>query len=401
MNYRSSPAGGSYNTQLMDINELTDQFAFGIQKHPLAIRNFLNWARNNYFQKPEFVLLIGRGMAYTEYRAYQSDPATEQLNLVPTFGFPASDVMLASADGASSINLTPIGRLGAVRGSEVEDYLNKIKDFELVQQTAPNTIAGRAWRKNVLHVTGASEPFLEAVLCNYMAFYQQTISDTLFGAHVYRFCSSTIDQNNQVSNNLLPQLFSSGIGILTYFGHSSASTLGFNLDDPSIYSNHAKYPVMFVNGCYAGNYYTYDPGRLSNGKTLSENYVFIKDKGAIAFVASSHFGVVNYLNIQLTALYDLMSHNDFGKSIGTIESDAGKKMLAILPTDFIARCSVEQMNIHGDPSVTVSDEKLPDYDVEASTIDINPSFISVSDNTFEVGATFTIWGRQCRIQSPF
>ncbi len=57
---------------------------------------------------------------------------------------------------------------------------------------------------------------------------------------------------------------------------------------------------MYVNGCYAGNYYTYDPGRLTTGKSLSENYVFIKNKGAIAFVASSHFGVVNYLNLLLT-----------------------------------------------------------------------------------------------------
>ena len=53
-------------------------------------------------------------------------------------------------------------------------------------------------------------------------------------ANVFRFCSSTIDQNNQVSSSLFPQLFSNGIGMLTYFGHSSASTLGFNLDDPSL-----------------------------------------------------------------------------------------------------------------------------------------------------------------------
>src|ERR1700730_8897151 len=73
---------------------------------------------------------------------------------------------------------------------------------------------------------------------------------------------------------------SNGIGVLTYFGHSSASTLGFNLDDPSVYTNQSKYPVMYVNGCYAGNYFTYDPARVTGGKTLSENYVFIKNKGA-------------------------------------------------------------------------------------------------------------------------
>jgi Peptidase family C25 len=393
MSYRSSAAGGSFKAQIYDINELTDQFAFGIQKHPLAIRNFINYAKNTFTQKPQNVLLIGRGMAYTDYRTYQSDPNTELLNLVPTFGFPASDAMLTSADGSGLINLIPIGRLGAVKGTEVEDYLSKIKDYEQVQQTAPNTIAGRAWRKNIIHVTGATDPFLEAVLCNYMAFYQQIISDTLFGANVFRFCSSTVDQNNQVSGNLFPQLFSNGIGVLTYFGHSSASTLGFNLDDPSIYTNQSKYPVMYVNGCYAGNYFTYDPGRLSTGKTLSESYVFIKNKGSIAFVASSHFGVVNYLNLLLSDMYNLIAHEDYGKSIGTIEVDAGKNVIALIPTDFIARCQTEQMGIHGDPAITISDEKLPDYDVESSTVLINPSFISVSDSYFDVAATFYNLGK--------
>ncbi len=391
--YRSSAAGGSYNAIVADINELTDQFAFGVQKHPLAIKNFINYARNSFGQKPEFVLLLGRGMAYTEYRANQGDPSDELLNLVPTFGFPASDVMLASADGTGSVNQVPIGRIGAVKGYEVEDYLNKLKDYEQVQQTAPNTVLARAWRKNIIHVTGATEPFLEAVLCNYMTYYQQTISDTLFGANVYKFCSSTIDQNNQVSSSLFPSLFSNGIGMLNYFGHSSASSLGFNLDDPTLYNNQSKYPVMYINGCYAGNYYTFDAGRLTTSKSLSEVYIVTKNKGAIAFVASSHYGVVNYLNIQLSNMYDLISHDDYGKSIGTIESDAGKKILSALPSDFIARCQTEQMNIHGDPAVTINEQKLADYDIEQQNVLINPSFISVADNYFEVSATFYNLGK--------
>ena len=393
LNYRTSPAGGSFNAQLMDINELTDQFAFGIQKHPLAVKNFINYARNTFFQKPEYIFLIGRGMSYSEYRTHQYDPAVEQLNMVPSFGFPASDVMLASADGAGSINLVPIGRIGAVKGTDVEDYLTKIKDYEQVQQTAPNTFADRGWRKNVMHVTGATEPFLETVLCNYMAFYQQIITDTLFGANVIRFCSSTIDQSNQTSSTQLPQLLDNGVGVLDYFGHSSASTLGFNLDDPSIYTNQSKYPVLYVNGCYAGNYFSYDPGRLTGSKSLSENYVFIKNKGSIAFVASSHYGVVNYLNILLNNLYDILDHADYGKSIGIIEMDAGSKVLGQLSTDFVARCQTEEMGIQGDPAITINEQKLPDYDIEAPFVNISPTFISVSDNHFDVAATFYNLGK--------
>jgi hypothetical protein len=391
--YRSSAAGGSYNVQTMDINELTDQFAFGIQKHPLAVKNFINYARNNFGQKPQYVLLLGRGIDYVEYRTNQGDPADEQLNLVPTFGFPASDVMLASADGAGSINLIPIGRVGAVKGAELEIYLDKVIEYEGIQQSAANNFASRGWRKNIIHVTGASDPFLESILCTYMSYYQQTISDTLFGANVIHFCNSTVDQNNQVSSSLFPSLFNSGIGMMTYFGHSSASTLGFNLDDPTIFTNQSKYPVMYINGCYAGNYYTFDPSRLSISKTLSESYILTKEKGSIAFVASTHYGVVNYLNILLGDMYTLIDKGDYGKSIGTIELDAGKTVISALPTDFLARCQTEEMNIAGDPALTISDEKLPDYDVEAQNVSISPAFVSVANNSFNISASFYNLGK--------
>src|ERR1700730_16029838 len=113
-NYRSSAAGGGYNSQVIDINELVDQFAFGVKKHPSSIKNFLNYARANYVIKPAFVFLIGRGMAYNDYRYSEGSPADDLLSPNPTFGFPASDMMLSSTDGAHPVALTPIGRLAAI-----------------------------------------------------------------------------------------------------------------------------------------------------------------------------------------------------------------------------------------------------------------------------------------------
>ena len=127
---------------------------------------------------------------------------------------------------SGSVNLIPIGRLGAVKGSEVEDYLEKVVAYEQVQQTAANTFAGRAGVKISCMLPVPQIRFLESVLCNYMAYYQQIISDTLFGGNVIRFCSSTIDQNNQASNAQFPQLFDNGLGILDYFGHSFVFHIG-------------------------------------------------------------------------------------------------------------------------------------------------------------------------------
>jgi hypothetical protein len=391
--YRNSAAGGNFNSQVIDINELVDQFGFGIKKHPLSVKNFLAYARANFTIKPQFAFLCGRGMAYTDYRTNESQPGVDILNPVPTFGYPASDMMLSSADATTTVPLTPIGRLAAINGPEVEIYLQKVKEYESAQQTSPNTIAGRDWMKNVVHVTGATDPFLESILCSYMTGYQQIIGDTLFGANVITFCSTNADQSNQLANTEITNLFAYGISILTYFGHSSAASLAFNLDDPNNYNNQFKYPVMYINGCYAGNFFVYDPGRLTLGKTLSESYVLAKEKGAIAFVASTHFGIVNYLNVLLDGLYTDISRTDYGKAIGTIQGDAAQYLLSAAPGDYLARCHAEEMTIHGDPALKLNESSLPDYDIEASQVNIAPTFISVADNNFTVKARFVNLGK--------
>ncbi len=89
-NYRGSAAGGSYNSRVYDVNELIDQFAFGIKKHPIAIKNFIQFAKAN-FPSPKYVFLIGKGVTYNDYRLNQNNQYADRLNLVPTFGNPASD----------------------------------------------------------------------------------------------------------------------------------------------------------------------------------------------------------------------------------------------------------------------------------------------------------------------
>jgi hypothetical protein len=37
--YRSSATGGSFNAKIYDIDQLVDQFGYGIKKNPLGIKN--------------------------------------------------------------------------------------------------------------------------------------------------------------------------------------------------------------------------------------------------------------------------------------------------------------------------------------------------------------------------
>ncbi len=382
-NYRNSPAGGSYRTTVADIDELVDQFAFGIKKHPLSVKNYLRFARAKFASTPQFVLLIGHGVAYNSYRLNSADPVADLLNIVPTFGWPASDNLLSSPDGANPVAVTPIGRISAVSAQEVANYLQKVKEYENAQQTNPNTIAGRAWMKNIMQLTGASEEYLGSVLCNYMDNYRQIVTDTLIGANVSTFCKTTSTEIEQLSNLQITNLFDGGLGFFCYFGHSSSTVLGYNIDDPQTYNNQGKYPFFSVNGCDAGDFFVFDPQRFTYSQTLSEKFTLAKERGCIAFLASTHFGIVNYLNIFINSLYSLMDKGDYGASMGKIHRDAVQQMIQVSGTnDYYARLHAEEMNMHGDPALKFYYQSLPDYDIEEPQVVINPQFVSIAENKF-------------------
>jgi Peptidase family C25 len=396
--YRSSAAGGSYDAQIYDINELVDQFGFGIKKHPLSVQNFLRYARNVFSVKPQFVFLIGHGMDYVDanYASEGShDPLSDVLNAVPTFGYPASDNKLTGNNGIDAVPNTPIGRLSVVSGPEIEIYLQKIQEYEQAQAANPNSnnINSRLWMKNVVHLTGVSEPYLGTILCNDMNAYAQIISDTLCGDNISTFCDGNATAVTQVPANVMANLFSTGIGIINYFGHSSNEVLGYGLDAPGDYNNTGKYPVFLVNGCDAGDFFIYNDQRIGGfTETLSETYVLAKEKGSIAFVAGTSFEIVNYMDILMTGLYNLMDGQDYMKPLGILEKDALQYLYNRVPGDFFARLHVEQVCTHGDPALKLNQEPT-DYDIEASQVQINPSFISASSGSFQVKARFYNLGK--------
>jgi hypothetical protein len=393
-NYRSSAMGGSYRPHIYDIDELVDQFAYGIKKHPLSIKNFLRFARANFTAMPKYAFLIGKGVSYNEYRLNQADPLADRLNLIPSFGNPASDNMLSSEGVLSSAALTPIGRLSVVSATEIEDYLEKVKEYENAQQTASNTIRDRLWMKNIIHVTGASESYLGTLLCNYMQGFKQLAEDTLLGSNVNIFCKSSTNPVEQLSNDRIANLFGEGLSLVSYFGHSSSTTLEFNLDNPQNYNNQGKYPVFSVNGCNAGNFFKFDPQRFSTNLTLSEKFVLAKQRGSIAFIASTHLGIVNYLNIYLDALYRDMGGKSYGAPLAQLNNTALQQVVATsAPSDFFARIQAEEITLHGDPCLKMNFEPLPDYVVEEAQVEISPAFISIAENKFNLQVKLYNLGR--------
>lgn len=383
--YRASAQGGGYTARVIDIEELTDQFGYGIRQHPAAIRNFLRFAKARFQRPPSKVFLIGRGLTYDQYRLNESRPATSAIALLPTFGSPGSDNMLAS-DTLGPFSDVDIGRLSVVLPEEVRDYLDKVREQEDVLRTGGQTVAQRAWTKNVVHAVGGSDPYLQGLLFGYMSAVRAVISDTSYGASVKTFSNNPGYATGQLTTAQLQSLFAEGISMLTYFGHSSANALEFNISDPYAYENAGRYPFFFVNGCNAGNFFLYDTTRFSSSnQTLSEKYVLARRRGSIAFVASTHYGIVNYLRLYIDALYAALSGSHYGMPIGAIQRAALRGMVQVTGSDdYFARMHAEQVTLHGDPALLVYPHQRPDYAVEEQQLRIQPALVSVADAAFDV-----------------
>lgn len=391
--YRSSLAGGAYNAKICDIDELVDQFAFGIKKHPNSIRNFLRWGRANFSVAPKFAFMVGHAMTYDQYRYTEATPESDKLNIVPTFGAPASDILM-SADVRSQIPLTPIGRLSVINGAEIATYLAKVQEYEAAQASSSPLTQDKAWMKNVVHVIGGSEDALVTQLTGYMNKYKQIISDTLFGGNVSTFRKTSAETIQQLADQRIKDLFAEGINQVTYFGHSSSTVLDFNLDDPEQYNNQGKYPLFIAMGCLAGNFFDYTPARFYTQQTLSERWLLTPNKGAIAFLASSHFGIPHYLDIYNTKTYTNESRTLYGRTYGEILKQAVADVFTqTSQLDFYARMHTEQNTFHGDPAIRPNTHLKPDYVIEDPMVKISPSFITIADLKFKVDARYMNIGR--------
>lgn len=391
--YRSSAAGGSYSAKIYLIDEIIDQFGFGIKKNPAAIRDFLRYARNQFTILPKQVFIIGRGMTYPNHRSAESLPNIEKLDLVPTFGSPASDALLVAEPGSSQPAMS-IGRLSAVHPSEVAAYLKKIKDFEQAQAFQSPLIKDKAWMKNVIHIIGASDEALDTVLSQNMRYYKNIIAGRLYGADVFTFNKSTVDAVSQLNDNSVENLINNGLSMITYYGHSSSTTLEFNLDNPENYSNFGKYPLFVGLGCNVGNFFNYSALRLQTKETLSEKWVLEPDRGTIGLIGSTHFGIVHYLNIWAERAYQRISDKSYGKTIGEILKETVADVFKFTSEeDFYARANAEETLFHGDPAIRLNPHTKPDYAIEDSLVKVSPSFVSVADSSFKVNAQFLNLGK--------
>lgn len=375
--YRSSISGGSYTTSVVNVDDLFNQFGYGINQHPLGVRNFVAWQRKI---NPDFkyLFIVGKGREYIDLRSETDlEEAYGSTFFVPSFGYPASDNLLVS-DIDKPTPLVSIGRLPAINASEVSLYLNKISSLE-AQTDAEQTIEARAWMKNVIHLGGGSSPSEQQTIKNNLQGIGSELEKGMFGAQITSFYKTSTDP---IETSLTDQIFNrinEGVSVLTFFGHSSAGTFDFNIDNPDNYENAPKYPLMLSLGCYSGNMY-------ADFRSIGERFVFLEDGGAGVFGASRGLGFIHSLNAFAKDFYKQMSNDYYGEPIGDgVRASIGNFEHL---TDQAYGTLMEQFSLQGDPGFRLNPSPGPDYTFANDKTVFEPSIISAQKDSFQV--TFTL-----------
>ena len=363
--YRASAAGGKHDTLVATAGELFDQYSYG-ERSPLAIRRFCaELLRTGH---PAYLLLLGRSRHPAGIR---TDPLGPLLDLVPTGGYPGSDVVFtAGLNGfPPDVPALPTGRINAGKPDEIRAYLTKIKAFEAV--TVATDTTDQSWRKTVLHLSGgrsASELFLFKTLVDS---YGQRAKTGMLGADVIPFAKQTDAPTEAID---LSRPVNAGVGLLTFFGHSSLALtdldIGFASDAARNYRNQGRYPLLFVNGCALGNFFYGAP-------TLGTDWLLTPNRGAIAVLAHSHLGTVDALDRYATRFYTLLADSTWlSRPIGVIQQETIRRVLSQnhSPADI---ANAHQMVLQGDPALRIFPFSQPDYAVPGNGLRVTKSGDSV------------------------
>jgi len=281
--YRASPAGGNFDTLVLRMEELYDQFAFG-ERTPWALTAFLKfyWPIHH----PRYLLLTGRSVvpfaqiwidnASVFYR--NAPQAFDLQDLVPTAGFPPTDSYFVRwlLPEEPELSAMAVGRIPAKTSQDLSNYLDKVIEKERQLVSGPNRI---------LHLVGGMNP---AELARHSSFMEGFAALAKSGMPEVEVITYRKQGEAEVERLDLGKEINAGLALLTYFGHGSLGynelDFGYVSDSTLTYANAGKYPLLLINGCDYGNAFgaSYSQG---------EDWLVTPNKGAIAVLSNSSMGV--------------------------------------------------------------------------------------------------------------
>lgn len=371
------------NTTVVDMDQLYDQFSYGIRKHPLSIKNFVRTMISDWGYTPEYLFLCGKSVAMN-YAAARRGKSYKD-NLVPTWSVLGSDAGLTQGLTPGSV-LDPslsTGRIAATTDDQLRDYLDKVKEYE----SAPVD----DWMKKVLHFGGGTSAKEQEDFKAYLDTFSTRISGKFFGGDVHTFLKDSSDPLQLNVTDSVTNLINGGVSLMTFFGHAYGNNFDQSIDEPENYQNDGRYPFILANSCLIGNIHK---SSLNSG---SERFVLSKGKGAIGFLASSSLGVASYLFQYSRLFYEKMGNEYYGWPVGKVVQQIVKSMQD--STNTLNRDVCLHMTLHCDPAVVLNSQAKPDYTlygdqgITQPNVFFNPEVVTSETDSFTINVIVTNIGK--------
>lgn len=369
------------SSAIVDITQIYNQLGNG-NLSPLPVKNYFKHMHETNGSKHVFI--IGKGLHYTDVRI---DPNWMPAHLVPTFGFPGSDLLYTSEPFTTSEPFMGIGRISALENDNVRDYLAKVREFEHKELDAP-------WRKRALMMSGGRSEAEIRLFTNTIQRYAETAESGVLGANVeMQHKQSTsptevFDVTKQINN---------GVSVVSILGHSSAVVLDVDIGYASAptfnYQNKGKYPFIFINGCSSGDIFSRITPRpfislIIEYGALMDNWILTPEKGAIAFGSNCEEGFTSTLDRFSTILFDLLYQDTtfVAKPFGDIYKETIKRFLGSSGINNRINASHAYQWIYsGDPYLKLFQVNKPDLKIKTNSLQV--SDLTKSDS---ISLSFTI-----------
>ncbi|HZH67797.1 MAG TPA: C25 family cysteine peptidase, partial [Chitinophagales bacterium] len=369
-NYRRSMIGGAFKVKVYYIDELENTFSYGVKGHPISIRNLTNYLVDKADIKPEMLFILGKGLSYNKHR-------NTTRSFVPTYGHPASDNLLVGRSKDVPYPQVGVGRLSAREPSDIKIYLEKVRLYEDAQRYDSDddqTLANKEWMKSILHLGGGNFLDEQKTFARYLESYKRTIEGASFGGNVHSVYKNSTDPVQVAQSAIIDSMLINGTSLVTFFGHSSTSTVDFDIEPENFKNPKGKYPLMFTNGCFIGDIF-------EDFNSYSERFVIAPDR-AIGYLAPMTYAIAYSLNQYANNFYNRLGVTNYAQPIGDILKNTATDILSSsLQFD---RFLGQQMIYHGDPAIKLNSFEKPDYIITEEQVSIFPEVVNASVDTFQL-----------------
>jgi len=391
VNYRASDNGGNYTPVVVDVENLYDQYSYGIRKHPLAIKYFLNDAIEKWGNSPTHCLLLGKAIKNSRCRTSRSigdNPLTNwHKNLVPSFGDSPNDQYFG-AKNFNPLSRIAIGRLSVDNEQDIQHYLDKVVTVEQDNNTNDcNYIDEAQWRHQMFHI-GGGDAIEQAIPYAERLMHQANIAKngvlTANSSYLYKsnevaesdVCTTFYDNEGdpvlEGKEECFSRVFEEGKRIVNFLGHASGLLWEIKIGDPEDHTYNQKYPVIISQSNFNGD--AYKPFAEEGTFSMPEAWLKAGEAGATAFIG---FGFIFEMMYAADLIDDL--HNEMFNL--KPEATLGEQVNAAIHQyynndDIITRHATDKLIFSGDPALKYYINTKPEVVITENDVSVTVNQIS-------------------------